>query len=145
MDKMIPIYWQNLCTLPRKSRGFNLITAEIQQSMTTMPVVQTGLAHLFLQHTSASLTISENTCTDVPIDLEAYFNRAIPDDERLYRHILEGADDMPAHIKNVLLGASLTIPISKGQLALGQWQGIYLCEHRNHADERRIVITVHGI
>ncbi|KTD32871.1 hypothetical protein Lnau_2519 [Legionella nautarum] len=145
MDKRSPIYWQNLCNVSRKSRGFHLITPEIQQSLVTMPTIQTGLANLFLQHTSASLAISENTCSDVPLDLEAYFNGAIPDDERLYHHILEGEDDMPAHIKNVILGASLTIPISNGRLALGQWQGIYLCEHRNHAPERHIVITVHGI
>jgi secondary thiamine-phosphate synthase enzyme len=145
MDKKSPIYWQTLCHLPRKTRGFHLITAEIQQSLVAMPALQTGLVHLFLQHTSASLAISENTCSDVPLDLEAYFNGTIPDDESLYHHILEGEDDMPAHIKNVILGVSLTIPISNGRLALGQWQGIYLCEHRNHATERRIVITVHGI
>ncbi|KTD31283.1 MULTISPECIES: secondary thiamine-phosphate synthase enzyme YjbQ [Legionella] len=143
MDKA-PIYWQTTCVLPQMSRGFHLITPTVQQSLATMPMIQTGLAHLFLQHTSASLAISENTCADVPHDLETYFNKAIPDDERLYHHTLEGEDDMPAHIKNVLLGVSLTLPITKGQLALGQWQGLYLCEHRNHATQRRIVITVHG-
>jgi len=143
MDKL-PMYWQTTCVLPRKSRGFHLITHTVQQSLATMPAIQTGLAHLFLQHTSASLAISENTCADVPKDLETYFSSAIPDDEELYQHTLEGEDDMPAHIKNTLLGVSLTIPITKGQLALGQWQGIYLCEHRNHATERRIIITVHG-
>ena len=145
MDRIkTPLYWQNQCVLTIKSRGFHLITREIEQSMESMPRIQTGLVHLFLQHTSASLAISENTCADVPMDLEAYFNSAIPDNNKLYRHTLEGEDDMPAHIKNVLLGVSLTIPLQDGKLALGQWQGIYLCEHRNQATARRIIITVHG-
>ncbi|WED42118.1 secondary thiamine-phosphate synthase enzyme YjbQ [Legionella cardiaca] len=145
MDKQYPIYWQIEYVLPKKSRGFHLITQELSPALSSMPMIQVGLAHFFLQHTSASLAISENTCPDVRQDLESYFNNAIPDDNRLYTHTLEGEDDMPAHIKNVLLGSSLTIPIKKGKLALGQWQGIYLCEHRNEATARHIVITVHGI
>lgn len=146
MDKIsAPIYWQGECVLPIKSRGFHLITDALKQSMSSMSRLQTGIVNLFLQHTSASIAISENTCIDVPKDLESYFNSAIPDNNKLYRHTLEGEDDMPAHIKNVLLGASLTLPLKEGQLALGQWQGIYLCEHRNHATARRIIITAHGI
>jgi len=143
MDK--PIYWQTECILAAKPRGFHLITNELRQSLAAMPAIQTGLVHLFLQHTSASLAISENTCTDVPEDLESYFNRTIPDDNSLYRHTLEGEDDMPAHIKNVLLGAILSIPLRQGHLALGQWQGIFLCEHRNRAPKRTLVITAHGV
>lgn len=142
MDKSI--FWQTECILKAKPRGFHLITNELRQSLEKMPAIQTGLVHLFLQHTSASLAISENACADVPEDLESYFNTAIPDNNSLYKHTLEGEDDMPAHIKNVMLGVSLSIPLRQGRLALGQWQGIFLCEHRNQASERRIVITVHG-
>ncbi|WP_043873453.1 secondary thiamine-phosphate synthase enzyme YjbQ [Legionella massiliensis] len=146
MDKASqPVYWQTECILAARPRGFHLITKELGQSLEGMPAIETGLVHLFLQHTSASLAISENTCADVPEDLETYFNRTIPDDNRLYQHTLEGEDDMPAHIKNVLLGASLTIPLRKGRLGLGQWQGVFLCEHRNQATTRRIIVTVHGV
>lgn len=138
------MYWQTTCTISAKRRGFHLITPSIAKALTSLPDTQIGLAHLFLQHTSASLTISENTCQDVQKDLEAFFNTTVPDDKRLYQHTLEGEDDMPAHIKNVMIGTSLTIPIKNNELLLGQWQGIYLCEHRNHAPERRIVITVQG-
>lgn len=141
----VPVYGQHQCILPAKTRGFHLITSVILATLNQLPQIQTGLVHLFLQHTSASLTISENTCPDVLLDLETHFNRLIPDDPALYRHTIEGSDDMPAHLKNVMLGASLTIPIVRGQLALGQWQGIYLCEHRNHANARQLIITVQGI
>ncbi|MBA2652159.1 MAG: YjbQ family protein [Tatlockia sp.] len=143
MDKII--YWQDELTLTPKSRGFHIISSEVEQCLKSMPPIQTGLIHFFLQHTSASLAISENTCSDVPKDLENYFTRNIADDNSLYLHTLEGEDDMPAHIKNVVLGVSLTIPLTKGQLALGQWQGIYLAEHRNRAPARRIIITAQGI
>jgi secondary thiamine-phosphate synthase enzyme len=148
MDKFAvnhPVYWQSECILASKSRGFHIITKDLQKNLLSMPPIQTGLIHFFLQHTSASLAISENTCADVAKDLEGYFTKNIPDDLSLYHHILEGDDDMPAHIKNVLLGVSLTIPLQKGHLALGQWQGIYLCEHRNQAPARRIIITAHGV
>ncbi len=138
------LYWQSSCILPIKTRGFHLITHEINQTILTMPSIKVGLLHLFIQHTSASLAISENTCKDVPMDLETHFNLLAPDDNSLYRHTLEGSDDMPAHIKNVTLGVSLTIPIHMNQLLLGQWQGIYLCEHRNHPPARKIVLTAHG-
>ncbi|QBR83521.1 YjbQ family protein [Legionella israelensis] len=138
-------YWQVLHRLPAKPRGFHLITHDVIQALKSMPAIETGIIHLFIQHTSASLCINENTCEDVRLDLEAYFNRSVPEDNHLYRHILEGEDDMPAHIKNVLLGASLNIPLIQGKPGLGQWQGIYLCEHRNEAPSRNIVITVHGV
>lgn len=138
------VYWQSQCEVSSKNRGFHLITPRIMESMQSMPGISTGLLNIFLQHTSASLTISENTCKDVQLDLETFFNRIAPDDTSLYRHILEGEDDMPAHIKNALLGASLTIPISNSELLLGQWQGIYLCEHRNNAPTRRIILTAQG-
>ncbi|KTC81627.1 secondary thiamine-phosphate synthase enzyme YjbQ [Legionella brunensis] len=145
MDKQTPLYWQTECILAMKSRGFHLITEELKPTLATIPMIKKGLAHFFLQHTSASLAISENTCADVRLDLEAHFNNTVPEDNSLYRHTLEGEDDMPAHIKNVLLGSSLTLPVTEGKLALGQWQGIYLCEHRNKAPARRIILTVHGI
>ena len=110
-----------------------------------MPSTHNGLIHLFLQHTSASLAISENTCQDVPDDLESYFNRTIQEDNSLYRQTLEGEDDMPANIKNVMLGVSLIIPIANNKLLLGQWQGIYLCEHRNNVPRRTIIITLQGM
>ncbi|WP_133127971.1 secondary thiamine-phosphate synthase enzyme YjbQ [Legionella nagasakiensis] len=137
-------YWQNQCVLAAKPRGFHLITNEITQAMSDMPWFKIGLVHLFLQHTSASLTISENTCHDVRLDLEMHFNQTVPEDNSRYRHTLEGEDDMPAHIKNVILGSALTIPLKDNQLLLGQWQGIYLCEHRSHATDRKIIVTVQG-
>lgn len=147
MDKnpQLPFFWQKEVTLSPVSRGFHLITPTVIGHLKEAPAVTTGLLHLFLQHTSASLTISENTCTDVPFDLEMHLNRLIPDDNQLYRHTLEGSDDMPAHIKNAVLGASLTLPIRKGLLALGQWQGIFLAEHRNQAPARRLLMTMHGV
>ncbi|KTD65648.1 secondary thiamine-phosphate synthase enzyme YjbQ [Legionella spiritensis] len=139
-----PVYWQCECIVDACPRGFHLITDIIKEELTRAPKIQIGLLHLFLQHTSASLTISENTCADVPHDLETHLNELIPDDNKRYRHSLEGPDDMPAHIKNVLLGTSLTIPVARGILALGQWQGIFLCEHRNQTHKRRIMMTLHG-
>lgn len=136
--------WQARILLSARPRGFHLISAEIHHSMATMPVIKIGMANLFLQHTSASITISENTCADVRQDLESHFNQSIPEDPSLYLHSLEGDDDMPAHIKNVTIGSSLSIPISNSQLQLGRWQGIYLCEHRNQASARQLIITVMG-
>ncbi|MCK5191657.1 MAG: secondary thiamine-phosphate synthase enzyme YjbQ, partial [Methylococcales bacterium] len=106
--------------------------------------INTGLLHLFMQHTSASLAINENADPDVRIDMESYFNQAIPENEPYYRHVLEGSDDMPAHLKAVVLGGDLTIPVSNGRLLLGVWQGIYLCEHRNSAGNRNIIVTLNG-
>tara|TARA_Y100000588_G_C14194046_1_gene899355 strand:+ start:1056 stop:1499 length:444 start_codon:yes stop_codon:yes gene_type:complete len=138
------IYWQHTLQLPVQSRGVHLITDLVVQDMQRCPKIDIGLMNLFIQHTSASLSITENTCHDVRYDLEDAINRLAPDDNRLYRHTLEGEDDMPAHIKNALLGASVTIPIQNHALVLGQWQGIVLCEHRNHATARKVIMTAHG-
>jgi secondary thiamine-phosphate synthase enzyme len=130
--------------LAAKPRGFHLVTREIVSQLPELKRFDIGLAHLFLQHTSASLAINENADADVRRDLESYFSRAVAENEPYYRHILEGPDDMPAHIKTVMLGSSLMVPISGGQLALGIWQGIYLCEHRNRAGNRTVVVTLNG-
>ncbi|WP_428308358.1 secondary thiamine-phosphate synthase enzyme YjbQ [Lacipirellula sp.] len=136
-------WFQELIELPAKSRGFHLITRDISAKLPQLSGVQVGLLHLFIQHTSASLSINENADADVPLDLESSFN-AIAPESFPYRHTCEGPDDMPAHVKASLLGASLTIPIREGRLALGTWQGIYLCEHRNHGGRRRVVATICG-
>ncbi|WP_446809589.1 secondary thiamine-phosphate synthase enzyme YjbQ [Methylomonas sp. 2BW1-5-20] len=135
---------QKRIQLAPKPRGFHLITREIVTQLPELDNIEIGLAHVFLQHTSASLAINENADADVRRDLESYFSRTAAENEPYYRHTLEGPDDMPAHIKSVILGNSLSIPISNGQLALGIWQGIYLGEHRNHAGNRTIIVTLHG-
>ncbi len=135
---------QKQVNLQAKRRGFHLVSHEIMQAIPEIQQFKVGLLHLFLQHTSASLAINENADPDVRSDMEAYFNRAIPENEPYYQHVLEGSDDMPAHIKSVVLGGELMIPISDGQLRMGIWQGIYLCEHRNHAGTRTIIATLNG-
>lgn len=135
---------QKRIQLAAKPRGFHLVTREIVKQLPELEQMDIGLAHVFLQHTSASLAINENADADVRRDLESYFSRTVAENEPYYRHTLEGPDDMPAHIKAVMMGCSLSIPISNGQLALGIWQGIYLCEHRNHAGARTVIITLHG-
>jgi secondary thiamine-phosphate synthase enzyme len=134
---------QQTIRLAARRRGFHLITPEIERAIDGLQLVSVGLLHLFLQHTSASLSINENADPDVPVDLEMACGQIVP--ETLpYRHTCEGPDDMPAHVKAALLGSSLTIPISQGRLCLGTWQGVYLCEHRNAGGPRRLVITLHG-
>jgi secondary thiamine-phosphate synthase enzyme len=135
---------QNSLQLTAKPRGFHLVSREIVSQLPELKRFKIGLAHIFLQHTSASLALNENADADVRGDLERYFSRAVAENEPYYRHTLEGSDDMPSHIKSVIIGNSLTIPIRQGQLALGTWQGIYLCEHRNHADSRTIIVTLNG-
>jgi secondary thiamine-phosphate synthase enzyme len=130
--------------LAAKSRGFHLITHEIVKAIPELSSVKYGLLHLFIKHTSASLTINENADPTVRQDLESHFNKFVPERAPYYRHDYEGDDDMPAHIKNCLLGSSLTIPITDGVLNLGTWQGVYLCEHRNHGGSRRFVATING-
>lgn len=130
--------------LPPKKRGFHLVTQEILMQLPEINNMQLGLLHVFIKHTSASLTINENADPTVRQDFESYFNRAVKENESYYQHTDEGSDDMPAHIKSSLLGASLTLPINKGELNIGIWQGIYLCEHRNHGGSRHLVITLHG-
>jgi len=124
-------------------RGFHLITREVISAMSELQDVRIGILQVFLQHTSASLTINENADPDVRTDMETALNRLVPEDQS-FVHTVEGPDDMPAHIKSSLLGASLMIPVSAGALALGTWQGIYLCEHRNDATPRTLVLTLQG-
>jgi secondary thiamine-phosphate synthase enzyme len=126
------------------SRGFHLVTNEITEQLPEMNNIKTGIANLLLKHTSASLTLNENFDPDVRRDFESYFNHTVKENESYYRHTSEGGDDMPAHIKSSMLGTSLTLPITNGRFNLGTWQGIYLCEHRNHGDSRRIIITIQG-
>jgi len=124
-------------------RGFHLITDEVLYAVPQIEQIQIGLLQVFLQHTSASLTINENADPDVRIDMETALNRIVPENQP-FVHTIEGPDDMPAHVKSSLLGPSLVIPISRGSLALGTWQGIYLCEHRNNATPRNLVLTLQG-
>ena len=135
---------QKELTLSAKNRGFHLITEEIFRAIPELKSINCGLLQLFIKHTSASLTINENADPTVRLDLETHFNKFVPEKAPYYRHDYEGDDDMPAHIKNAILGTSLTIPITKGELNLGIWQGIYLCEHRNQGGARQIVATIQG-
>lgn len=129
-------------TLRPHVRGFHLVTEEIVRQLPPLP--QTGLLNLFIQHTSAALSINENCDPDVRDDMEQIFNRLIRERESWYTHTLEGWDDMPAHAKSTMIGVSLSVPVTRGQLNLGTWQGIYLCEFRNHGGSRRIVATIIG-
>ena len=135
---------QRTLSLSPRERGFHLVTQEILQNLDEIEHVQVGLLHLLIRHTSASLALNENASRDVRRDFETWFNRAVPEEASYWTHTLEGPDDMPAHIKASLLGPSLTLPISHGSLALGNWQGIYLCEHRDHGGGRSIVATLWG-
>ena len=134
---------QRTIQLKPKKRGFHLITDEVTSQL-EIESIKVGLLHLFVQHTSASLTLNENASPDVRHDFEAYFRRAVPDGADYFRHTLEGPDDMTAHIKASLLGFSLSIPIQDGRLMLGTWQGIYLCEHRERGSARKLVATISG-
>jgi len=127
-----------------KSRGFHIITAEIIQQLPEIKQFSKGLMHIFIQHTSASLTINESADPDVREDMETYFNRSVPENVDEYLHTMEGKDDITSHIKTSLLGSSLSIPITNGRLNLGTWQGIYLCEHRNHGSARKLILTAFG-
>jgi secondary thiamine-phosphate synthase enzyme len=137
------MWLQREITLRARPRGFHLVTREITDAMPELADLQVGLAHVFILHTSASLTLNENASPDVRRDFETWFSRAVPESDR-WEHALEGPDDMPAHIKASLLGPSLTLPVADGALALGTWQGVYLCEHRDHGGPRRLVVTLHG-
>jgi secondary thiamine-phosphate synthase enzyme len=127
-----------------KKRGFHLITAEILDALPILTTIECGLLHLFIKHTSASLTINENADPTVRQDLESHFNVFVPERAPYYKHDYEGDDDMPAHIKSSLLGSSISVPITSSVLNLGVWQGIYLCEHRNHGGRRNLVATIQG-
>lgn len=138
------MWLQKEIRLTPRARGFHLITAEILQQLPELADFSVGLVHIFIQHTSASLTINENADPTVRVDFESVFNRLVPEDQPYYRHTLEGSDDLPAHIKASLLGPSVTLPLTSGRLNLGTWQGIYLCEHRDHGGSRRLLVTVQG-
>jgi secondary thiamine-phosphate synthase enzyme len=136
--------FQGSLTLQERKRGFHLITQEVIQALPQIRDITTGICQVFIQHTSASLTINENADPTVRKDFEMYFNKAVPENDPGYLHDDEGSDDMPAHLKASMLGSAVTVPVSKGRLALGTWQGIYLCEHRNYGGSRELVITVWG-
>jgi len=137
------MWLQRQITLRPRERGFHLVTREIVDAVPELADLHVGLAHVFIRHTSASLTLNENASPDVRRDFETWFSRAVSESDR-WEHALEGPDDMPAHIKASLLGPSLTLPVADGRLALGTWQGVYLCEHRDHGGPRDLVVTLHG-
>ncbi|WP_206513721.1 secondary thiamine-phosphate synthase enzyme YjbQ [Pseudoflavitalea rhizosphaerae] len=136
--------FQQTISLPPKKRGFHLITAEISRAIPELSELKTGMCQVFIQHTSASLTINENADPTVRADFETFFNKAVPENDPDFLHNDEGPDDMPAHLKAALLGNQVMVPVRHGRLALGIWQGIYLCEHRNHGGSRTVVITAWG-
>ncbi len=147
VDKFIFVYmkmFQRAITLRERRRGFHLITREVLEGFPEIRQISKGMCQVFIQHTSASLTINENADPTVRQDFETWFNKAVPENDPDYRHNDEGPDDMPAHLKAAMLGASVMIPVTDGELALGIWQGIYLCEHRNHGGARDLVVTCWG-
>ncbi|MAJ55830.1 MAG: hypothetical protein CBC67_07165 [Gammaproteobacteria bacterium TMED107] len=135
---------QRRIELIAKSKGFHLVTEEISLQLPELARLSVGLAHFYLQHTSASLSLNENFDPAVRGDMETYFNRLAPENAPYFEHVEEGPDDMPAHLKSAILGSELTVPVRDGQLQLGAWQGIYLGEHRNRAAERAVMATLHG-
>jgi len=138
------MWHQKEIKLSPKSRGFHLVTKEILDQVPEITDMEIGLAHIFIKHTSAGLTINENADPSVRRDFETHFTRMVPEDMSLYEHTLEGPDDMTSHIKSSIVGHSLSLPVTNGTLNLGTWQGIYLCEHRNHAGSRKLIVTLHG-
>jgi secondary thiamine-phosphate synthase enzyme len=130
--------------LEPRPRGFHLVTREVESAVPELGELAVGMAHVFIQHTSASLTLNENASPDVRRDFESWFSHAVPEDAPYWRHTLEGPDDMPAHIKSSLLGSGLLLPISRGRFAVGTWQGIYLCEHRDSGGPRKLLVTAWG-
>ena len=135
---------QQEISLPAKPRGFHLITNDILNSIPVIKTIKNGLLHVFIKHTSASLTINENADPSVRTDFESHFNHMVPEDQLYYVHTMEGSDYMPSHLKSSILGSSISIPITHGKINLGTWQGIYLCEHRNRGGSRKLIITIHG-
>ena len=135
---------QKEISLSAKSRGFHLVTSEILENIPAIRTIKCGILHIFIKHTSASLTINENADSSVRTDLESHFNHLVPENQPYYIHTMEGPDDMPAHLKSSLLGSSVNIPITGGKLNLGTWQGIYLCEHRDQGNSRKLIITIYG-
>lgn len=137
-------FYQKEIRLKARSRGFHLVTGEIESSFPKIAELNSGMLQIFILHTSASLTLNENADPSVRTDMESHFNQMVPERQPYFTHIYEGDDDMPAHIKASLLGSSVLIPITNGRLNLGTWQGIYLCEHRNHGGSRRVVLSAWG-
>jgi secondary thiamine-phosphate synthase enzyme len=138
------IWVQRDVRLDAVPRGFHLVTGEVERALPELSDIAVGLAHVFIRHTSASLTLNENASRDVRRDFESWFNEAVPEDAPYWTHTTEGPDDMPAHIKASLLGPSLTVPVRDGSFALGTWQGIYLCEHRDSGGSRTVTVTAFG-
>jgi secondary thiamine-phosphate synthase enzyme len=138
------VWIQKTITLAPKSRGFHIITNDVLENIHELKDLKTGILHLFIKHTSASLTINENADPTVRTDFESHFNMLAPENQSYYQHTFEGSDDIPAHLKASLLGSSVSIPITDGRLNLGTWQGIYLCEHRNRGSDRKLIITIQG-
>jgi secondary thiamine-phosphate synthase enzyme len=139
-----PVWLQRQLQLAARPRGFHLVTREVLEALPELREFSVGMLHLLIRHTSASLTLNENASPDVRRDFETWFNEAVPERARYWTHTLEGPDDMPAHVKAALLGPTLTLPIAGGLPVLGTWQGIYLCEHRNHGGPRSLVATAWG-
>jgi secondary thiamine-phosphate synthase enzyme len=138
------VWVQREIRLKARERGFHIVTREVLEQLPEVREMKVGLLHLFIQHTSASLAVNENASPDVRGDLERHFNVMVPENAPHYRHTLEGPDDMPAHIKASILGSGLTLPVGRGGLLLGTWQGVYLCEHRNDGGARRVIATLFG-
>lgn len=138
-------FFQKEISLPAVRRGFHLITSAVEKALPELRIIRVGQLQVFIKHTSASLSINENADPTVRVDFESHFNKMVPENAPYYRHTSEGPDDMPAHLKASLLGSSVIIPVTNGELNLGIWQGIYLCEHRDDGGSRRIVITLSGM
>jgi len=138
------MWFQKEIRLKVRTRGFHLITEEILQQLPALKEVSLGMLNVFIKHTSAALTINENADPTVRQDFESFFNQTVPEDEPYYKHTDEGSDDLPSHLKSSILGCSLNIPVTNGRLNLGIWQGIYLCEHRDHGGSRELVVTIQG-
>ena len=135
---------QKNIVIEKKQKGFHLITDQLIDQIPEINKLNIGLLHVFILHTSASITLNENMDSSVRDDFESFFNHLVPEDQNYFRHTYEGSDDMPAHLKSSILGSSIVIPISNGRLKLGTWQGIYLCEHRRNASPRKIMLTIYG-
>jgi secondary thiamine-phosphate synthase enzyme len=138
------MWLQREISLKSRARGFHLVTGEILRQVPELSSFRVGMMNVFIKHTSASLTINENADATVRADFESFFNRVVPENEPYYQHIYEGSDDLPSHLKGSILGCSLDIPVTDGELNFGSWQGIYLCEHRNHGGSRALIVTIQG-
>ncbi|QFY44620.1 YjbQ family protein [Candidatus Methylospira mobilis] len=138
------MWLQKEIRLKARTRGFHLITDEVLRELPQLKQVSAGMLNVFIKHTSASLSINENADPTVREDFESFFSRVVPENQSYYKHVDEGSDDMPSHLKSSILGCSLIIPVTNGRLNLGTWQGIYLCEHRNHGGSRNLIITLQG-